>query len=297
MSATRRRNQKTQTSGFMLPGDTSTTAVAKRLAAIRKGTKGAAFGMDDPRKLANCTAAEWQRWERGQELIPRRHAWFIAVQSCEFYCPFSYPVEWIYSGRWTERTIPTPLPKLGNDLSGFAARVREAREAHGVTLADIKKISGNGSIYFDHWRSFEAGLDEPNLRQLEQLILRLEVDVSWLYGAGKRAVTKRAASVGWPYWFKPQLEEHGGVNYSRNLAKRIASAAESAGYSTADIRRIVGDSPQNDLGKITAVAILCGVRLESLTCDETELMIQRRRVERFKLRLGPRPNNRRASAA
>jgi len=47
-----------------------------------------------------------------------------------------------------------------------------------------------------------------------------------------------------------------------------------------------------------AVAILCGIPLGSLMFNESELTILRRRIERFKRRLGlPGPRKRRASAA
>lgn len=282
---------------FVLPDDTSLEAVGKRLKIVRAATT-----EDRPRfnklwKLA-CPASEWRKWESGKSLIPRRNAWLISAVTREFGYKSWYPVEWIYTGSYEIRTIPSPPPELGDDLSGFAARVRQAREAFGITLADIKAIDGNGPIYFDHWKAFEAGLDEPRPDQMERLIERLEVDIEWLYfGDGTQTNPRKIVSQELPRWYRPQFHEGWYFESDSHLSPRLNAALELAGIPKALLKRLIPDVAELDAGSLMAAAVLCGVPLEKLLFDDAEIACLRRRIDRFKRRLGHTPPSKRRTSA
>ncbi|HEY2414150.1 MAG TPA: hypothetical protein VGI40_18035 [Pirellulaceae bacterium] len=295
MARRKKRRPRFGKDGFMLPGDTSLDAVAKRLIEIRECVSASQIGRERITNVARCTAAEWRRWQSGKELIPRRNAWFISTYTIDNYCDYSYSVEWIFTGKWTERTI-TSAPKLGDNLSAFAARVRQAREAFGITLDDVKSVCANGMILFAQWKSFEAGVDEPAFDQLQTLIDRLEVDVDWLYRIDKASQGQRSAMPKWPGGLKPLFDKSWDVGSGPEYMARIESALAKAGISKSDSKQLFKDF--GDAGEATAVAFLCGVPLESLIFDAAELTILRRRIDRFKRRFGiSPPRNRRASAA
>jgi hypothetical protein len=285
--------------GLPPDGDTSIKAVGKRLAFIRKKIKGARW-YGNPAKLAGCTAVEWRAWESGKALIPKRNAWFIAQRSRNGFSTDIgeyWPSEWIYTGTFTERQVPSPLPRLGNDLSGFASRVRQAIDNHGITLSDIDKADDLFVfVRAKDIRAYAAGFDEPGLNQLESLVDIFEVDGAWLYG--QPVASTKPATAEWPRWFKPHLTEGADVYCSRGIKQRIAAACKTTGIEPSLMQRVVGREPASDMGLLTAFAILCGVPLESLIYSADELAILRRRIDRFKRRLGvPGPRRRRASAA
>jgi hypothetical protein len=281
-------------------GDTSVGAVAGRLRYLQKRCTHGRWGLDNPVKLAQCTTAQWRAYASGKTLIPKRNAWFLAQRSRDYFVISInewWPSEWIYTGMYTEWEVPSPVPRLGSDLSGFASRMREAIDSHGLSLSDIDEMDGHFLfVRSADIRAFAAGLDEPSQTQLESLVDILEVDGEWLYG--QPAAPSKPASPGWPRWFKPHLTEGADVYYSRGVAQRITAACQAGGVKATDMRRVVGNEPESDIGRLTALAILCGVPLESLIYSAGELAILRRRIDRFKRRLGvPSPSKRRKSAA
>ena len=72
----------------------------------------------------------------------------------------------------------------------------------------------------------------------------------------------------------------------------------AAGFSKAEAKRILGPIDMSDDGSRLAVALLCNVPLELLVCDQPTIESYRRRIDRFKRRLGiTPPRKRRKSAA
>src|SRR6185312_15978017 len=105
---------------------------------------------------ADCAPDEWKAAEAGKALLPARSLWLLAVR-------VSGSVEWLLTGECNVRRMPDPLPEIGIDLTGFAARLKAARERLGITADDIA-LAGDSPRYsaiVPHWPDWEAGLDEP----------------------------------------------------------------------------------------------------------------------------------------
>ncbi|NJM63244.1 MAG: hypothetical protein HC849_28615, partial [Oscillatoriales cyanobacterium RU_3_3] len=67
------------------------------------------------------------------------------------------PVEWLLTGHYTEHAIPNVLPALGDDLAGFAARVKEARLRLGFTLADVERLRMS-PLFKEDWLRWESDI-------------------------------------------------------------------------------------------------------------------------------------------
>jgi len=281
-------------------GDTSNAAIGKRLEYVRRE---AGYPISRAKWFADATPAAWRSWESGKAAIPPRTAWIVGMN-------LRGPVEWLLTGHYTKHPVPDVLPVLGDDLSGFAARIKEARMRLGFTLADVAKVHFS-PLFKERWLRWEAGEDEPDSDCAIKLAEALEVSVEWLYTDTEPA--PKAAKPGKRY----QVELYAGASRHGVLGSRLKAARQAAGLSRQDIALLMGrhttasalahleDRKKEKTLRLEAgpyalaLAMLFGVPLEELLYAEDEIINMRRRVERLRRRFGlpSPPGKRKADAA
>lgn len=285
-------------------GDTSNAAIGKRLEHARK-LKGQTVAK--AAYWADATPAQWRAWESGKTPIPPRNAWLVNMN-------IHGPVEWLLTGYRTEHPIPATLPALGNDLSGFAARVKEARQRLGFSIADVGRIMIT-PLTKSEWLQWEAAEDEPDYETALALASALEVSLEWLYSdteASAKAIKPKA---------RYQADLYVGPYNDFEIGPRLKAAREAAGLSLKDVALLTGrfltapklaqlengaklsESAWRNLhhhaeNYLPMLAMLYGVPLDTIMHSHEELTILRRRIERLRRRFNlPGPAGKRKADA
>lgn len=276
----------------MAKKDPALLPIAKRL---KKAREQAGLTIKRAAEKADTTFTEWLSWENAKAPIPARNAWLIAVR-------IYGPVSWLLRGeQYQPPKVPHPFPTLGDDLSGFASRVRQARQALGITLADIRQAENETRLFADTFKLWETGQDEPDYVDALRLADRLEVDLAWLYAGDAGAKPMRAK--------KPSTKDGhtlAKVSSSGSFGDRMRQAREASGLSHAQAAAIIGPFEYRSIRDLErrehcpleketliAFATLYGVSAEWLVCGDDGLAILRRRIQRLKSRVTAR----KASAA
>ena len=202
-------------------------------------------------------------------------------------------------------TMPSPLPALGGGLSGFAARLKAARERLGITLADLDCF---GSFAIREIKCWESGQDEPPHYVIENLCLCLECDPAELYNdAGGPAVKKLRPNK--YYWAGLRDPFH-----FSGVGERLTQSRKQAGYSIGDTAKIIGcpaallkrieteeqaDANINAEGwaPLGTLAALFGVELDWLKYGDEAMAVERRRLARRIAALGIKPRPRKSKTA
>jgi transcriptional regulator with XRE-family HTH domain len=207
------------------------------------------------------------------------------------------------------------LPVLGDDLSGFAARVKEARQRLGFSIADVGRL-GFAPFNKREWLQWEAAEDEPDYDAATVLIKVLEVSPEWLFTDTEPSA--KPAKPGRRF----QADLYAGEPRDFSIGPRLKAAREAAGLSRKDVALLTGrfltlgklaqledgtrlnESAASNLRHhvkqyVAMFAQLYGVPLETLLYHDAELIILRRRVERLRRRFGlpSPPGERKADAA
>jgi len=256
-------------------------------------------------KKIDATPEQYRAYESGKAMIPPRQLWLFAWQVWG-------PREWLLTGTITQRPIPDELPALGDDLTGFAARIKEARERLGFKIKDVEVVFA--PVEPREWQQWENADDEPR-HELAVLVARmLEVDLTWLY-TDTEPPARRNTKAKPRGRFEPEMWLG---QPAPGIGKRLKAAREAAGISLKDaslftgrlvsatmLRRIENETSEhapNDENleeRIAALGVLYGVPLETLLYSDAELIILRRRVERLRRRFGlpSPPGKRQADAA
>ena len=272
-------------------GDLSPAAVGYRLNWCRRHRNDEVATIEAVAKRIDATPAELAAWEKGEAMIPARNAWLFANR-------FYGPVEFLLTGESSCRDLPDYLPKLGDDLSGFASRIKQARERLGFTIRDVKLASDELEIPANRWQQWERGIDEPSYDEADRLADALEVTLEWLYtetpaDSVKTVASRRNLGI-------PSDHEFAVPDSYEHISDRMRKARSDAGLSVAQVVAILGQQcteaelleiEGGDCGYINeeyalALAMLYGVRLEWLQYGDDGLAIIARRLERFKRRLG-----------
>jgi transcriptional regulator with XRE-family HTH domain len=266
------------------------TAIGKRL---KYGREHAKITVAKAAEKADLPLNEYKRAEAGKAAMPARNLWFFAVR-------VHGPVEWLLTGKHTERTVPSPLPKLGLDLTGFSQRLKQTRERLGLSIEDVESAEMHG-IPPLCWRDLEAGFDEPQYGYIEEIADAFDVDPAWLYtdtpASGKSKpikVIKKLSTFNEGLWLPGSCRGAGDrLKQSREAARlSIDEAGRISGLGAKLIRRFESSAfgSKDYCGDpLTVLATLYGVQVDWLNYGDDALEVVKRRLERFKTRLGIDP--------
>jgi transcriptional regulator with XRE-family HTH domain len=271
-------------------------AIGKRL---RYGREHAKLSIAKAAQKADLPPNDYRKAEAGKITMPPRSLWLFST------CVHG-TVEWLLTGKETKHAVPSPLPELPLDLSGFAARIKQTRERLGISIADIAFAGRNCDIPPLHWEDFEAGKDEPQYGYIEDIGNFMEVDLAWLYTDTPSAGKPKAAGGKLP----TSDERIWMPGSSHGEGQRLRQSRESAKLSIDDVAKITGfDKPhlktleagdyahlddEGDPGIV--LATLYNVPLDWLMYGRDAIIVLKRRLERFKMRLGIDPRKKSKAA-
>jgi len=150
----------------------------KRLRIARKACE---LELAAAAKLARLSAADWLQWEAGKgepdidqlleihKLLNPDFNWLVGYQG-----------ESAMAKRKAQSKEVSPEVRLQEQ----GERLREAREARGISIAKAARLSGVGE---SEWESWECGEEEPHYLRIRRVAHVLGVEWLWLEeGKGKR---------------------------------------------------------------------------------------------------------------